>query len=79
MGLVYLDLLIVQIVFGKINCAGLFLDHPCRVTQQRYCSRSVWIVFIHYLSQLRGHKDVGDTKLGILRPQFSNPDALWGG
>lgn len=68
--LVYLDLLIVQIVSGRMNWTGLFLDHPYRVTQLWYFSRRVWDCFHSLFVTVRRNKVVGNFELGILKPQF---------
>lgn len=44
MGLVYLDLLIVHIVSGRMNRTSLFLDHSYRVTHSATFLEECWIV-----------------------------------
>lgn len=60
MGLVYLDLLIVHIISGRINCTGLFLDHSYGVTHSATFLEECWIVefIIFPCSEVSGYWEI---------------------
>lgn len=66
MELVYLDLLTVHIASGRMNCTGLFLEHPYRMTQFWHFARSMGL-FSFIICHCREITS-GDFELGILDP-----------